>query len=409
MGGFPISQSDQLTVPCRLCQASDWRVFSSITFGVWKELDGALTRDSDDYPIGQCLTCGHVQVNCLYTPELLTKLYFHSKQEAIMWHESRIENDCPYLEMIAFASHDHIPDVMVDFGCGEGKLLMAARAIAPNNTLIGIDFNDRFALKGVDYLSYDLNELSGLPNTYWPSGIDLATASHVLEHVIDPVLFLTHIKSHLSNAGAIFIEVPDFSHRHETTSVGQSNLINLQHIHYFTTASLTYAAKQAGLQVVKLRQLTTGYIPRLQVLLKPADENLTESDSSSVDPVDTVSHYQSVCLKHRKRFVDVLLRRVELDGKAGIWGIGADFYKLISESSALDKAIRHNQIMLFDHALAGKRYINQIILSSTDIPQQEYIVFICPQLAETRIKMQGVSESWQNVRLLTQELDLYEK
>lgn len=385
-------------VPCRLCGAGQWMQFSSITFGVWKENDDELLRDSKRYPLGECQQCGHVQVTCDYRAELFSTLYFHSAQEAVMWHEALVGSDIPYLNMVEFASSDKAPKLVVDFGCGEGKLLSVINSSYKNSKLIGIDFNDRFVLKNADYVSHDLNNLSDLPSNSWPSGIDLATASHVLEHVVEPVEFLTHIKSHLSQDGNIFIEVPDFSHQHDSTLIGKSNLVNLQHIHYFTADSLTYAAEQAGLEVIKLKHVTTGYIPRLQALFKrPAGQSSHLTKYPKFNGINAVRHYQAICRDRRQHFVLALLQQIERDKMAGIWGLGADFYELLNESTELIQAIEAGTLVLFDYAHKGKQFLSHTILCSSDIPKQKFKVFICPMLVETTIRMREVSQYWQNV------------
>lgn len=391
--------------PCRLCQSEQLVRFSNITFGVWLEDRNEIIRDSDDYFLGQCKQCGHVQVAAQYTPELLTKLYFHSAQEAVMWHESLVDNDAPYQEMVDFACKDNSPNTIVDFGCGEGKLLSVARAKFPKSALVGIDFNDRFGQENIDYLAYNLNDLSELPATYWANGIDLALASHVLEHIVSPVIFLKNIASHLSVNGMIFVEVPDFSNCHDLRSIGRSNLVNLQHIHYFTLDSLRYAANQVGLQIISSKQVTTGYIPRLQVLLAQHANIDADVDVSAIGvrfkAAESVIHYQDNCRERRAKLAGILLETINQDGKVGIWGIGADFYLLMKEHPALVKAIVDNQLVMFDQSIKGNTYLSRVILSSSEIPQQDYAVFIGPQLAETSVKMSEVSKGWLNVRSMS--------
>jgi 5-bromo-4-chloroindolyl phosphate hydrolysis protein len=67
----------------------------------------------------------------------------------------------------------------------------------------------------------------------------------------------------------------------------------------------------------------------------------------------------------------------------------------------LVKAIVDNQLVMFDQSLKGKTYSSRVILSSSEIPQQDYEVIICPQLAETSVKMSEVSKEWLNVRTMS--------
>jgi SAM-dependent methyltransferase len=382
---------------CQLCNRQQWQTFSDISFGIWEESSTILFRQNSVYPLSKCKHCGHVQISSEYTPALFEKLYFHSTQEAVMWHETLVGDNSPYEEMIDFALNDSTPKTVVDFGCGEGKLLAAANKRLPDSTLVGIDFNDRFSEDNIHYLSFDLNNLAQLPNQHWPEGIDLAMASHVLEHVINPVNFLQHIKQQLSPNGAVFIEVPDFSQHHTVQSIGMSNLVNLQHIHYYTADSITFAAKRAGFKVVKISRITTGYIPRLQVLLTPDEIVQSHPSSSLFDAANVIKHYQAQCRQLRANLADALRESISRDGKVGIWGVGADFYNLMTEHADINDLIKQGNIVLFDYALKDRILQQQPILCSSQIPSAKYTVFMSPQLAETRIKMRSLSQDWHDV------------
>ncbi len=385
-------------VSCQACNLLNWDHFSNISFGLWDEDQQSIFRKNKLYPLAKCLSCGHVQVSTKYDNTLFEQLYFHSMQEAVMWHESLVGNDLPYQQMIDFVANNlSSNNTVVDFGCGEGKLLSSAKRIEPSLNLIGIDFNDRVACDDISYLSHNLNQLDSLPTHLWPNGIDLAMASHVLEHVISPVQFLKQIKQHLKHSGKIFIEVPDFSQRHADEAIGMSNLINLQHIHYYTADTITAIAHRAGLSVLNLKRITTGYIPRLQVLLANDNtETTTRLEMATNTAVDTVVHYQAQCIAKRQRLENVIIDSVSSEKNVGIWGIGADFYAMVSHSEVLKNLIERRKITLFDYQLKHKIYLGQTIQCSSDIPTYSGVVYLSPLLAETRIKMNVISELWPN-------------
>jgi len=385
---------------CQACNLLNWDHFSNISFGLWDEDQQDIFRKNKFYPLAKCLSCGHVQVSIKYDNTLFEQLYFHSTQEAVMWHETLVGNDLPYQQMIDVVANSLTSNnTVVDFGCGEGKLLSTAKRVEPSLNLIGIDFNDRVACDDISYLSHNLNQLDSLPTHFWPNGIDLAMASHVLEHVISPVLFLKQIKQHLNRSGKIFIEVPDFSQRHADESIGMSNLINLQHIHYYTADTITAIANRAGLSVLSLKRITTGYIPRLQVLLaNDNNEKTTQLDMATNTAVDTVVHYQAQCIAKRQRLARTIIDSVASDESVGIWGIGADFYTMVSHNKPLSNLIEQGKVTLFDYQLKDKSYLGQTIQCSSDIPTYSGIVYLSPLLAETRIKMNKISEDWPNTR-----------
>ncbi|ESE41166.1 class I SAM-dependent methyltransferase [Shewanella decolorationis] len=387
-------------IKCQLCGKSEWTDFSEITFGLWHQVSHSLERQSNKYPLSRCNDCGHVQVSIEYTQSLFDQLYFHSAQEAVMWDEEHVISNVPYMDMLNFSSPLILPNVIVDFGCGDGKLLKVAREIYPTSTLIGIDFNNRCDNESFEYISFNLNKLTNLNNSYWTDGIDFAVASHILEHVLDPISFLTEIGKRLKKEGTLFVEVPDFSLEHPDTSIGMSNLVNLQHIHYFTLDSLALAAKTSGLKLIKYQQFSTGYIPRLQVLLKRNDSSSDELllPKNSPDPSSVIVKYQSKCKSLRLNLAECLIKSVQEEGKCGLWGIGADFCALLNENPELDILISQKKLVLFDYNLKEYFYKNNIIQCSSEIEKFPYSVYMCPLLAETRLKMREVSSKLNNVK-----------
>ncbi|WP_242698788.1 class I SAM-dependent methyltransferase [Alteromonas sp. 5E99-2] len=380
-----------------MCESQQLDQFSSIIFGVWQVNGNEMSRDSGHYPIAQCLQCGHVQVAIQYTSELFQRLYFHSEQAPIMWHESKLNDDTPYQEMYEFAGQEEHIDTIVDFGCGEGKLLAAANRANPNAKLFGIDFNDRFSQQGITYLSHDLNKLSSLEQSHWPQGISLAMASHVLEHIENPVVFLRGIKELLSENGRIFIEVPDFSNPHNEKSIGVSNLINMQHIHYFSVDTLRYTAQLAGLEVKKYSQFSTGDVPRLQFILSKPCQDIAIQHIKSDDAQKSVFHFQAHCQRIRETLTLTLIEEVEQQGTVGLWGIGADFYSLLCENRELIELIKSKKIKLFDQQYSDKYFLTQKVLSSSKISNVSHNIYISVFSGQTRVKMLALSQEFKNV------------
>jgi hypothetical protein len=383
------------TIHCQLCRQHQWSIVTEVEFGLWSEHAGELARDSQSYAIGECLHCHHVQMLHQYDQSLFSKLYFHAQQEAVMWHEDLRDSLLPYQQMIDFFQQ-YLPEqaVIADFGCGTGALLNAIQqSEVSTSALIGIDFNNRCNTQQMTYLSADLNDLTKLPTDLWPQGIHLATASHVLEHLIDPVSFLDEIGKHLAENGLIFLEVPDFSEPLTYDISGLSNLVNLQHIHYFTADSLTALAASCGYQLLAIQQLLTGYIPRLQVVLQKSTVALEPSPIVNNAAEAVRQNVQSGVLK-RQQLAKQLQQHSDSGHKFGLWGIGADFYLLVRDNPEILQLCQQGKCQLFDYQLATKSCFGKPIGSSTEIPQFDYPVYLTPLLAETRIKMHQVAASW---------------
>ena len=94
--------------------------------------------------------------------------------------------------------------------------------------------------------------------------------SHVLEHVPDPVRFLSIVARKLSAAGQIDIEVPGI----ENPSVIENNLgVQPTHLTYFTRKTLIACCEKAHLDVVRINdKIQAVAIPRDRAL--PSDSKV---------------------------------------------------------------------------------------------------------------------------------------
>jgi 2-polyprenyl-3-methyl-5-hydroxy-6-metoxy-1,4-benzoquinol methylase len=334
-----------------------------------------------------------------YDPDLFKALYFHSTQEAVMWHESLIHSSAPYQQMIEFvAPFISEKATIADFGCGHGALLDAAKVkLGEPGRLIGVDFNDRLSANGIDYISADLNNLDSLNDKSLFGQLDLAMASHVLEHLLDPVHFLRSIAEFLKAGGIVFIEVPDFSSPLTDEAVGFSNLVNLQHVHYFSLPLLQYAAHQAGYRVIKHQQILTGYIPRLQVLLQPGVSELAVPAEIDNNAAKAVLANMSGSTKKRRCLAELIIQTCAERGSAGLWGVGADTYLLMREQPQLAVLCQQGRLKLFDQQWVGHFLFDSEIQDSAEIAHFSGSVFVSPLLVETRYKMLCVAKrfGWQ--------------
>jgi len=131
---------------------------------------------------------------------------------------------------------------IVDVGCGYGGVLDHFRTVSKRVAGVDVDAAAcQFARKkrldvrqgGVDAIDQDQ--------------VDILICSHVLEHVPDPVRFLSIVAGKLSAPGQIFIEVPGI----ENPSVIENNLgVQPTHLTYFTRKTLIACCEKAHLDVV---------------------------------------------------------------------------------------------------------------------------------------------------------------
>ncbi len=132
---------------------------------------------------------------------------------------------------------------ILDFGSGSGAFLGLCKQ--SGHEVIGIDPGEDFAAyaksaHGVEVIVAPWQE-AALPDGYF----DVITASHVLEHLREPVSALRQLSRWLSDDGAIYVSVPNaFAHRDHTFQH-----FHFAHVHTFTPQTLIWAGEAAGLEV----------------------------------------------------------------------------------------------------------------------------------------------------------------
>jgi len=183
-----------------------------------------------------CPSCGLVQMNP--RPDAGELDRFYASEYRVAQHDEDGQTSAGHQE----ARADNIraiaglqPRRHLDVGCSTGILLAAFGA--PEQ--VGIEPGEQHRALALD-AGIEVHEtLEALAATE-PEPFDLITISHVLEHVPDPIAFLTTASSVLADEGRIVIEVPNLY---------GSRSYEVAHLLCFTLASLTTTLGAAGLDV----------------------------------------------------------------------------------------------------------------------------------------------------------------
>lgn len=141
--------------------------------------------------------------------------------------------------------------VVMDVGCGPGSFLDVMKGLAART--IGIepqeDFGRTATVSGHEHYSYPGELASKAPAT-----VDVAFSFQVIEHVADPLSFLTDVARCLKPGGRLHLTTPN---RDDVLmAVGPAEykrfFYRLVHSWYFDTKSLARAAELAGLRVISI-------------------------------------------------------------------------------------------------------------------------------------------------------------
>jgi SAM-dependent methyltransferase len=135
---------------------------------------------------------------------------------------------------------------VLDIGCGKGRFLEVFAEAVPGTRGLGIDPTCR-ARGATPELPVEL-----VAGEFHPSHVseapDLAVCRHTLEHIPDPMAFLSSVREGLSAAPGVplMVEVPDLRWILERRAFWD---FCYEHCNYFTPESLAFALERSGFKV----------------------------------------------------------------------------------------------------------------------------------------------------------------
>ena len=206
------------------------------------------------------------------------------------------------------------PDTVIDVGCGNGAALRTFSEKLPGAKLWGAELSDRNEPRLRDIPNFQSLFSTSIRDI--SRRFDAVTSIHVLEHVLDPVQFLSDCAGLLGTDGVMLVEVPDV----ETSPF---DLIIADHLTHFSVRTLDRALCKAGLEPLMLnnrvlpKEVTT--IVRTGATI---DHGGGEADDGFKMASDTVRWIGSVLAQARAMPSD---RAIGIFGTsmAGMWLFGA--------------------------------------------------------------------------------------
>jgi 2-polyprenyl-3-methyl-5-hydroxy-6-metoxy-1,4-benzoquinol methylase len=145
---------------------------------------------------------------------------------------------------------------LLEIGCGDGLLLERMRARGWDAQ--GIEFDEqcveRVRRRGLPCLKGDVRDHALRDNLF-----DAIFVSHVIEHVYDPVSFLSECVRILKPGGQLVVLTPNsesWGHRHFRSD--WRGLEPPRHLQIFDTSNLLNLARNAGFAVTRVRTTNRG-------------------------------------------------------------------------------------------------------------------------------------------------------
>jgi 2-polyprenyl-3-methyl-5-hydroxy-6-metoxy-1,4-benzoquinol methylase len=159
------------------------------------------------------------------------------------------------------------PPTLLDVGAGYGFFRKAADERAWQH--YGIEVSEFAARTSRELFGFEssvglIEAFDGAPL----NSMDVVTLFDVIEHVIDPLALLRHVRRLVHEAGIVFIRTPNVTALERDVFGARYHSFKAEHLYYFGPHSLVDALQQAGFEVGFLTtesHLLRGFFPgRLQ-------------------------------------------------------------------------------------------------------------------------------------------------
>lgn len=136
-----------------------------------------------------------------------------------------------------------------DVGCGDGAFLKILKEVGVDG--IGIEPNSA-AVEAVRAQGLEVyqGEVDDILNIAGNKKVAMVTMFHVLEHLSDPLESLRVIRDILPEGGYLFMETPDWFSYSLMASGYRHELINKEHLFYYSFRNLEYLLERTGFKLI---------------------------------------------------------------------------------------------------------------------------------------------------------------
>jgi 2-polyprenyl-3-methyl-5-hydroxy-6-metoxy-1,4-benzoquinol methylase len=324
--------SGQPTRPCPVCGSVEHEVLYKQRFEHFAA--GSIT---DAYDIVACSTCGMCFASGLPDQTRFSEYYVQSSKydlgaagaEFSSFDADRFSDEARFISANAA---DRTGPVL-DIGTATGGLLVALRELG-FTSVHGVEPSPDAARAarekhGLDVIAGDVGTARALGNQY--SVVSLVA---VLEHLVDPAEALRDIVGLVAADGLLYLHVPD-GDRFEFDVDAPYQQFSVEHINYFTAASLRNLLASVGLEVAAQRTIVAQLSDiavgvALEVLCRRTTQEL------AVDrDLEGVAALRRYIARSAEKEAAVLMKVTELAESQSpiyVWGTGTHALHLLATS-----------------------------------------------------------------------------
>jgi hypothetical protein len=206
---------------------------------LWPDRSSALCAPRGDIRLNACAGCSHVY-NSAFRPELMR---YSPEYENSLHFSREFQSYASGLADRLVERYSLYDKDLVEIGCGKGEFLTL---LASRGGSRGVGFDpgapEDLSTGGVRFIRGFYSQ----DYAAWP--VDLICCRHVLEHIADPVDFLTGIRNIIGDRQnvAVFFEVPNALYTLRDLGIWD---IIYEHCSYFTPSSLCALFGRCGFVV----------------------------------------------------------------------------------------------------------------------------------------------------------------
>jgi len=392
------SHDARLVRPCPVCASVLHDVLYEQRFEDFTA--GSITNG---YDVVACRTCGMCYASGLPDQARFSEYYGRSSKYDLSAEGAELspfdaERQTAEARFIA----EHVVDrdgPILDIGTATGALLLALRDIG-FTSVHGVEPSAKAAHRaretyGLDVIVGDARAAKG-----WGFSFSVVSLVAVLEHLVDPGGALREATDLLTAGGTLYLVVPDASRFVDHVDAPYQQF-SVEHINYFTAASLRNLLASVGLEVV-LEQATVveqsddANGPALEALCRRGDRpSEVPFDSSGVDDL------RRYVARSAEKEGSVLTRISELaedQSPIYVWGTGTNALHLLAAS----RLAECNIVGFLDSNphYAGKELAGRLVMAPRDVNRLEATILVASAVSQTSIATAARERFGQDVPLI---------
>lgn len=252
---------------CPICQHASNQTFFEIaalpvSIGVqWPSAEEARGCRKGELQLAFCASCGFIW-NRAFDP---SRLEYSQRYDNSLDFSPVFQDYAQSLAQRLIETYDIRDKEVVELGCGKGHFLTLLCEAGRNR---GIGFDPSF--EGTRIQSPAAERITYVADFYGEKYTDhrgdLICCRHVLEHIPDPVGFLSMVRRTIGDrhSAIVYFEVPNVRFILEQHSIWD---IIYEHCNYFSRESLAHTFRACGFEVVRLEESYGGQFLSLEARL----------------------------------------------------------------------------------------------------------------------------------------------